>query len=206
MRKNLKQFAIHNVWTGSSSSAVSAPISNSEALIGKEHQTSIHKTEDATLPPIPNAIEIYMAKQLDELPTFSEDVDAVLDIKRAYQVNKSWVGDPCGPKNYTWEGLECNYSVPVPPRIISLGMISASFGSLSAMESLDLSNNHLTFNCINFRSNAIFLNRYGSRLLSQEGSNTTSKEAGGRAIPGVYDDDLARSFEPDALCGEPGIL
>ncbi|OMO55278.1 leucine-rich repeat receptor-like serine/threonine-protein kinase [Corchorus olitorius] len=191
-----------------------APISNSEALMGKEHRTSIHKTEDATFPSIPNAIEIYMAKQLDELPTFSEDVDDVLDIKRAYQVNKSWVGDPCGPKNYTWEGLECNYSVSVPPWIISLnlsssglsGMISASFGSLSAMESLDLSNNHLTFNCINFGSNAIFLNRYGSRLLSQEGSNTTSKEAGGKAIPGVYDDDSARSFEPDALCGEPGIL
>ncbi|OMO91589.1 hypothetical protein COLO4_18263 [Corchorus olitorius] len=129
-----------------------ATISNSEAFIGKEHRISIHKTEDATLPPILNAIEIYMAKQLDELPTFSEDVDAVLNIKRAYQLNKLWVGDPCEPRNYTWEGLECNYSVSVPPRIISLnlsssglsGMISASFGSLSAMESLDLSNNHLT--------------------------------------------------------------
>ncbi|OMO86599.1 hypothetical protein COLO4_21055 [Corchorus olitorius] len=41
---------------------------------------------------------------------------------------------------------------------------------------------------------------------SQEGSNATSKEAGGRAIPGVYDDDSARSFEPDAFCGESGIL
>ncbi|XVE98048.1 hypothetical protein REPUB_Repub03eG0071700 [Reevesia pubescens] len=129
-----------------------ATISNSEAFTGKEHRISIHKTEDATLPPILNAIEIYMAKQLDELPTFSEDVDAVLGIKRTYQVSKGWAGDPCGPKNYTWEGLECNYSVSLPPRIISLnlsssglsGMISASFGNLSSLESLDLSNNHLT--------------------------------------------------------------
>ncbi|XVF34965.1 hypothetical protein REPUB_Repub18cG0103600 [Reevesia pubescens] len=50
-----------------------ATISNSEAFTGKEHRISNYKTEDATLPPILNAIEIYMAKQLDELPTFSED-------------------------------------------------------------------------------------------------------------------------------------
>ncbi|XVF89099.1 hypothetical protein PTKIN_Ptkin19aG0103600 [Pterospermum kingtungense] len=37
----------------------------------------------------------------------------------------------------------------------------------------------------------------------QEGSYMTSKEAGVRAIPGVYNDDSARSFEPDAFCGEP---
>ncbi|KAL4332229.1 hypothetical protein GQ457_07G045090 [Hibiscus cannabinus] len=39
----------------------------------------------------------------------------------------------------------------------------------------------------------------------QEGSYTTSKEARTRAIPGVYDDDSARSFEPDAFCGEPDL-
>ncbi|KAG4194737.1 hypothetical protein ERO13_A06G069800v2 [Gossypium hirsutum] len=129
-----------------------ATISNSEAFTGKEHHISIYKTVDANLPPILNAVEIYMAKQLDELPTFSEDVAAVLNIKTAYQVNKGWVGDPCGPKNYTWEGLECNYSVSLPPRIISLnltssglsGIISASFANITSMESLDLSNNHLS--------------------------------------------------------------
>ncbi|KAK6236422.1 hypothetical protein QUC31_020207 [Theobroma cacao] len=152
-----------------------ATISNSEAFIGKEHRISIYRTRDATLPPILNAIEIYMAKQLEELPTFSEDADAVLDIKRTYQVNKSWVGDPCGPKNYSWEGLKCNYSVSLPPRIISLnltsrglsGMISASFGNLSSMESLDLSKNHLTGPVPEFLKELKFLkflNLEGNRL------------------------------------------
>lgn len=36
---------------------------------------------------------------------------------------------------------------------------------------------------------------------SQKGSYG---EAGVRVIPGVYNDDSARSFEPDAFCGEPG--
>uniref|UniRef100_A0A2P2K497 Uncharacterized protein n=1 Tax=Rhizophora mucronata TaxID=61149 RepID=A0A2P2K497_RHIMU len=33
----------------------------------------------------------------------------------------------------------------------------------------------------------------------------TSEEAGRRAIPGIYNEDSARSFEPDAFCGEPDI-
>ncbi|XWS69970.1 hypothetical protein CRYUN_Cryun03dG0009200 [Craigia yunnanensis] len=126
-------------------------ISNSEAFTGKEHRISIYKTGDATLPPILNAIEIYTAKQQDELPTFSEDVDAVLDIKRTYQVNKGWVGDLCGPKNYTWEDLECNYIVSLPPRIISL----------------DLSNNYLTGSVpefLNELKSLKFLNLEGNQL------------------------------------------
>lgn len=30
-------------------------------------------------------------------------------------------------------------------------------------------------------------------------------DAAGRAIPGVYNDESARSFEPDAFCGEPDL-
>ncbi|KAK4755912.1 hypothetical protein SAY87_009669 [Trapa incisa] len=40
-------------------------------------------------------------------------------------------------------------------------------------------------------------------LLNIEGVEKTSKGAADRAIPGVYSDDSARSFEPDAFCGEP---
>lgn len=43
-------------------------------------------------------------------------------------------------------------------------------------------------------------------LESPKGSSyISSKEAGGRAIPGVYNDNSARSFEPDAFCGEPEL-
>lgn len=45
----------------------------------------------------------------------------------------------------------------------------------------------------------LFINIEGG----QRGSYTPFEEAGGRAIPGVYNDDSARSFEPDAFCGEP---
>jgi len=48
-------------------------ISSPRALVGKEHWISIYKTEDSSLPPILNAVETYLVKQLDESPTFSED-------------------------------------------------------------------------------------------------------------------------------------
>lgn len=48
-------------------------LSNSKALVGKDHQISISKAENSTLPPILNAVEIYRVMQLVESPTYSED-------------------------------------------------------------------------------------------------------------------------------------
>ncbi|CAL9027741.1 unnamed protein product [Prunus brigantina] len=126
-------------------------ISNSRALVGKDHQISIYKRENSTLPPILNAIEVFKVMQLVESPTFSEDVEAITNVKTTYQIKKIWAGDPCGPKNFSWEGLKCNYSLSLP-RITSLnlnssnlsGIIAASIAKLSSLESLDLSNNNLT--------------------------------------------------------------
>ncbi|KAK7314369.1 hypothetical protein VNO77_32889 [Canavalia gladiata] len=125
---------------------------NSKSLVANEHRISIHKTKDSTLPPILNAVEIYVVRQLDALATFEQDADAMMDIKENYGIQRNWVGDPCEPKHYIWEGLECNYSTSRPPRIISLnmsssglsGIITSAISNLSSLESLDLHNNSLT--------------------------------------------------------------
>ncbi|KAM2528705.1 hypothetical protein PS1_026777 [Malus domestica] len=82
--------------------------------------------------------------QLVESPTYGDDADAITNVKTTYQIKKIWAGDPCGPRNFSWEGLECNYSIS-PPRIISLnlsssnlsGIIPDSIANLSSLESLD---------------------------------------------------------------------
>lgn len=48
-------------------------LSNSKSLVANEHRISIHKTKDSTLPPILNAVEIYVVRQLDALATFEQD-------------------------------------------------------------------------------------------------------------------------------------
>ncbi|XP_057966979.1 probable LRR receptor-like serine/threonine-protein kinase At4g29180 isoform X2 [Malania oleifera] len=150
-------------------------LSNSKPLVGREHQISLHKTGDSTLPPILNGVEIYMVKQWVELPTYVEDVTAIVNIQNVYNIYKSWVGDPCGPKNCSWEGLTCSYNGSIPPRIISLnltsrglsGEIAASIAKLSSLEFLDLSNNSLTGSVPEFLvdlPSLNFLNLKGNRL------------------------------------------
>ncbi|KAI3495795.1 hypothetical protein L1887_38141 [Cichorium endivia] len=125
---------------------------NLRALVGNEHKISIRRSGGANLPPILNAIEIFRVQEFSELATFSTDVDAIESIKTTYKVNKNWVGDPCGPMNYSWEGVNCNYTNSNPPRIISInlstsdltGQIAPSIANLSSLETLDLSNNSLT--------------------------------------------------------------
>ncbi|KAK9266042.1 hypothetical protein L1049_017797 [Liquidambar formosana] len=120
--------------------------------IAENFKVSIYKTENSTLPPIINAIEIYMVKQLLQPQTDQEDVDAMINIKSTYGVKRNWQGDPCAPKAYLWDGVNCSYVGYDPPRIISLdlsssgltGEISPYIANLKLIQILDLSNNNLT--------------------------------------------------------------
>ncbi|CAA6672849.1 unnamed protein product [Spirodela intermedia] len=117
-------------------------------------------TANSTLPPIINAREVYSLKQVELSPTdarkclFLSDVTAkaMLKIKDFYKVKKNWQGDPCVPRNLTWEGVSCGYNVSENPRIVSLnlshsglaGGISPYIIELTALKTLDLSSNDLT--------------------------------------------------------------
>ncbi|CAB4272452.1 unnamed protein product [Prunus armeniaca] len=96
------------------------------SLTGGNYSFSLVQTENSTLPPILNAMEIYSLIDLSQPETDGDDVAAIINIKSTYGMDKDWQGDPCTPQGYMWEGLNCSYSGS--PRIISL----------------DLSNNSLT--------------------------------------------------------------
>lgn len=42
-------------------------------------------------------------------------------------------------------------------------------------------------------------------FINIENPRDTSKDAGERAVAGAYSDESAKSFEPDAFCGEPDL-
>ncbi|KAH0691959.1 hypothetical protein KY289_019317 [Solanum tuberosum] len=113
---------------------------------------TLRQTNNSTLPPLINALEVYAAKRFFKVHTDENDVDAIMDIKKTYDVKKNWQGDPCLPKDYTWEGLRCNYSSSSSTRIIGLdlssselnGEIPSSLSNLTALQYLDLSDNDLT--------------------------------------------------------------
>ncbi|XP_058006429.1 probable LRR receptor-like serine/threonine-protein kinase At1g51880 isoform X2 [Hevea brasiliensis] len=95
------------------------------ALNGGKFQFSLNKTGDATLPPLINAIEIYTVLELLQPQSDQEDVDAIMNIKSAYRIERNWQGDPCSSPDYLWEGLNCSYNDDDLPRIISLNLSSS---------------------------------------------------------------------------------
>ncbi|KAJ4717964.1 protein kinase family protein [Melia azedarach] len=113
---------------------------------------SINKTENSTLPPILNGFEVHRLKEFSQLLTNQQDVDAIMNIKSKYGVKRNWQGDPCAPKDYLWQGLNCSYNDYDPPKITSLNLSSSGLAGeicpyisgLTSIESLDLSNNSLT--------------------------------------------------------------
>ncbi|CAH8358087.1 unnamed protein product [Eruca vesicaria subsp. sativa] len=111
-------------------------------------------TGNSSLPPLINAIEIYNVLDLPEPETDQDEVSAMVNIKRNYELEKkvSWQGDPCAPKAFRWEGVNCTYPKYEPQGIITLnlaenkltGSITPEITKLTQLIELDLSNNDLS--------------------------------------------------------------
>ncbi|XP_073355169.1 senescence-induced receptor-like serine/threonine-protein kinase, partial [Aegilops tauschii subsp. strangulata] len=114
------------------------------------YNVRIIATNTSVLPPMLNAYEINYLIQHDDTATDTQDVEAMMNIKTEYQVEKNWMGDPCLPEKYTWIGLTCK-SDGVTSRVKTLdmsnsglqGVISEQFSLLKSLQHLNLSFNNL---------------------------------------------------------------
>uniref|UniRef100_A0A453JXC5 Malectin-like domain-containing protein n=1 Tax=Aegilops tauschii subsp. strangulata TaxID=200361 RepID=A0A453JXC5_AEGTS len=143
-------------WNGSRSYTpkyLSAEVVEQVVVQGSgQHTVSLVATPDAILPPILNAFEIYSLRQMTELATNNGDAKAMMGIRTTYMLKKNWMGDPCAPKAFAWNGLNCSYSSSGPAWITALilssslltGAVDPSFGDLKSLQYLDLSNNSLS--------------------------------------------------------------
>ncbi|KAJ3678549.1 hypothetical protein LUZ60_002352 [Juncus effusus] len=114
-----------------------------------EYTLKLSKTTNSTLSPLVNAVEVYSDIQQDNFDTYSDDMKAIMAIKKSYGLTKNWVGDPCSPSKYKWNGLNCTYdNLELNSYINSInlassglkGEISDSFKSLQSLENLPGSN------------------------------------------------------------------
>ncbi|KAM4100048.1 hypothetical protein ACB094_05G039300 [Castanea mollissima] len=125
-------------------------VQNDPPISGKQVHFSIYAAEGTKLPPILNALELFQPIELPNKTVAIDDVEAIMGIKKLYNVTRNWQGDPCLPSEYSWDGLKCSDNNH--PMIISLNLsssnmtreIATSFSNLKAMQSLDLSYNDLT--------------------------------------------------------------
>ncbi|MED6124000.1 hypothetical protein PIB30_054896 [Stylosanthes scabra] len=117
--------------------------------VSDDYRFSILPTEFSTLPPIINALEIFLVKDFSQPQTDKDQADAMRNIKIAYGVLKNWQGDPCAPVAYAWDGLNCSSTGSLKITSFNLssngltGQIVSYISMLRDLESLDLSNNSL---------------------------------------------------------------
>ncbi|KAH9713959.1 protein kinase domain-containing protein [Citrus sinensis] len=140
------------------------------ATNAQQYVISIMQTKNSSLAPILNALEIYQEKEFLQLLTNQQDdlaiivtlflaslyacntsVDAIMKIKSKYEVKRDWQGDPCAPKVYMWQGINCSYDANQSPRIISMdlsknsltGPVPEFLAELQSLRVLNLSGNNL---------------------------------------------------------------
>ncbi|VAH09507.1 unnamed protein product [Triticum turgidum subsp. durum] len=132
---------------------IAAALYNNEPHHGfSQYSFTVIATANSTLPPMINAFEFFSVISTANVGTDSQDVSAINKIKVKYQVKKNWMGDPCAPKNFSWNGLTCSYPTSGRPRITSINMsngglsgdISSFFADIKDLQCLDLSYNNLT--------------------------------------------------------------
>ncbi|VAI55442.1 unnamed protein product [Triticum turgidum subsp. durum] len=124
----------------------------------ENYSVSLVATKNATLPPILNAMEMYLVKLITAVATDPGDARAMMAIQDNFGVVKNWMGDPCTPKAFIWRGLNCSYPSASPSEIMGLnlssfglvGAISTNFRDLKALHYLDLSHNNLSGPIPNF--------------------------------------------------------
>ncbi|CAL9187016.1 unnamed protein product [Musa hybrid cultivar] len=102
--------------------------------------------------------KIYASQLLDimslktiETKWKNEALNAMMMIEAWYKIKRNWMGDPCSPKAFAWDGINCPFSILNHPRITTLnlsssgltGEINKSFASLGAIDYLDLTSNQL---------------------------------------------------------------
>uniref|UniRef100_A0A8I6YQR5 non-specific serine/threonine protein kinase n=1 Tax=Hordeum vulgare subsp. vulgare TaxID=112509 RepID=A0A8I6YQR5_HORVV len=166
----------------------------------ENYSVSLVSTKNATLPPILNAMEMYLVKLVTPVATDPGDARAMMATQDNFGVVKNWMGDPCTPKAFVWRGLNCSYPPASPSEIMGLnlssfglvGAISTNFRDLKALQYLDFSHNNLSGPIPNFLgqlSSLMFLDLssndlsgpipYGLLQRSQNGS--LSLRVGGNA-------------------------
>ncbi|KAL5229354.1 hypothetical protein ABZP36_017619 [Zizania latifolia] len=125
---------------------------------------SLRQQPRSQLPPLINAFELYSLVQMDNHTTASNDVDCMKEVKKYYTLARNWNGDPCSPREYSWEGLTCDYATANPnPRITRVnlsasrlrGGLDISFMKMTSLENLDLSQNNLTGDIPDYQLNSL---------------------------------------------------
>ncbi|KAG8371404.1 hypothetical protein BUALT_Bualt13G0084200 [Buddleja alternifolia] len=109
---------------------------------------SLVPTNDSTLPPLINAMEVFEIGNELTNGTDTKDVQGLASLQKAFAVLQDWRGDPCLPAPYTWDWIDCNNDSTPRVTTLFLGNFNLSgmlpdFSSMDALQIIDIHNNSL---------------------------------------------------------------
>ncbi|KAI3450474.1 hypothetical protein Pfo_007139 [Paulownia fortunei] len=107
-------------------------------------------TNDSTLPPLINAMEVFLIGDVLTDGTNSKDVEGLASLQNAFAVLQDWSSDPCLPAPYSWDWINC--SSDSTPRITALdfhnnsldGPIPEFLATLPNLKQLNLASNQFS--------------------------------------------------------------
>ncbi|XP_009384896.2 putative leucine-rich repeat receptor-like serine/threonine-protein kinase At2g19230 [Musa acuminata AAA Group] len=106
-------------------------------------------TPEATVPPLISAMEVFVVRGGLSNGTDESDVGALIVLQQKFEVLGDWAGDPCLPAKYNADWVGCS-SDPTP-RITALYLSGyglsgdlPDFSTLTALQTIDMSNNNIT--------------------------------------------------------------
>ncbi|KAL2487820.1 Leucine-rich repeat protein kinase family protein [Forsythia ovata] len=134
--------------------ALSPPYGNFTEIISRNYTVSSNTTfslvptNDSTLPPLINAMEVFLIGDALTDGTNSKDVKGLVSLQNAFKDLQDWSGDPCLPVPYTWDWINCSNDATPRVTALYLGSFNLSgtlpdFSSMDALETIDLHNNSL---------------------------------------------------------------
>ncbi|XP_024015095.1 receptor-like protein kinase At3g21340 isoform X7 [Eutrema salsugineum] len=164
----------------------------------------LKKTPKSTLPPLVNALELFTVIDFPQLETNQDDVVAIKGIQNTYGLSRiSWQGDPCVPKQFLWDGLNCQSAdISTPPTITFLNLSGNNLNgsvpqTLLQKKGLKLSSKKTSV-VIPVAASVAFVVVLGSALaffFVFKKKNTSNSE-GSSSYTQVSDDRTTRSSEP----------
>ncbi|KAI4368813.1 hypothetical protein MLD38_017327 [Melastoma candidum] len=136
----------------------------------------LQKNGSSNLPPLISAIEVFTATDpLVTVATSQDDLEGLQALINAFDQLSGWVGEPCLPNNTVWQWLTCAGNNP--PRVTQMDLSGyglsgqlPDFGSMQALETINLSNNSLHGEIPSFLGNLRNL-----RLLDLQNNNFSGK-------------------------------
>ncbi|XP_057781678.1 probable LRR receptor-like serine/threonine-protein kinase At1g05700 [Salvia miltiorrhiza] len=125
----------------------------SNISISANNTFSLVANENSTLPPLVNAMEVFI---LGDLPlnngTDEKDVEGLASLQKAFSSLRNWSGDPCLPKLYNWDWVKCDGDRVKSLLLGGFGLsgLLPDFTSMDALTTINLSNNSLRGNIPDF--------------------------------------------------------